>query len=263
MPMSPREKDEAMKPHGEVQLQVVEGIATVIFGHPKGNSLPGALLRTLAQRIREAGRDAEARVIVLRSLGTGSFCAGASFDELIAIQDQETGKRFFSGFAEVILAMIRAPKFVVTRVHGKVVGGGVGIVSASDLVCTTASATAKLSELGVGIGPFVVGPCIERRIGSAAFSAMTVDTDWRDAFWCETHDLFSRVYPDTEALDEGVDEIARRLAASNPEAMAALKKIFWEGTESWEEIMAERAETSGKLVLSEFTRGAIEAFKRR
>lgn len=248
---------------GTVESRVADGIAMVTFGHPKGNSLPGALLRKLARTIQEAGKNREARVILLRSLGTGPFCAGASFDELVSIWDHETGTEFFSGFAEVILAMVRAPKLVLTRVQGKVVGGGVGIVAASDLVCAASSAAARLSELSVGIGPFVVAPCIERKMGAGPFAAMTVDTEWRNANWCERHGLFSRLYPDTEALDAGVDEIVRRLAASNPEAMARLKAIFWEGTEGWEELMAGRAEISGKLVLSQFTRDAIEGFRSR
>lgn len=257
--------DDAVPPDGAgtVESRLADGIATVTFGHPKGNSLPGVLLRQLAGAIARAGNNPEARVILLRSLGTGTFCAGASFDELVSIRDQRTGTEFFSGFAEVVLAMIRAPKLVVTRVQGKVVGGGVGIVAASDLVCATSSAAARLSELSVGIGPFVVAPCIERKMGAGPFAAMTVDTEWRGSAWCERHGLFSRLYPDAEALDAGVDEIVRRLAVSNPEAMAGLKAIFWEGTEEWETLMRKRAEISGKLVLSDFTRAAIEVFRTR
>jgi methylglutaconyl-CoA hydratase len=263
VPTKSRGADGAPFGGGTLQSQVVGGVASVTFGHPKGNSLPGALLRELARSISTAGEDPEVRVIVLRSRGPGPFCAGASFDELVSIRDRATGTAFFSGFAQVILAMVRAPKLVVTRVHGKVVGGGVGIVAASDLVCAVRSAAARLSELSVGIGPFVVAPCIERKMGAGAFSAMTVDTEWRDADWCERHGLFSRLYPDPEALDTGVQEIVERLAASNPEAMARLKAVFWAGTEGWEALMRERAEISGELVLSDFTRAAIEGFKSR
>lgn len=248
---------------GHVELNVADGIATVSFQHPKGNSLPGELLSLLARRIATAGRNPDAKVIVLRSEGVGPFCAGASFDELVAIQDAQAGREFFSGFARVILAMIRAPKFVVTRVHGKVVGGGVGILSASDFTCAVETAPAKLSELAIGIGPFVVGLSIERKIGLAAFSAMSVDAEWRDAAWCERQGLYSRVYPDLPALDEGVNALSRKLAASNPEAMAELKELFWRGTEDWDRLLTERADVSGKLVLSEFTREAIARFKRR
>ncbi|MDE3128725.1 MAG: enoyl-CoA hydratase/isomerase family protein, partial [Gemmatimonadota bacterium] len=182
------------------------------------------------------------------------------FDELAAIQDAASGKDFFGGFAQVILAMIRAPKFVVTRVHGKVAGGGVGLVAASDFSMAVGAASAKLSELAVGIGPFVVGPAIERKIGLAAFSAMAVDADWRDAAWCERHGLYARVYGDPAQLDAAILSLARTLAKSNPAAMAQLKRVFWAGTEHWDRLLAERAETSGTLVLSEFTRNAIAAF---
>lgn len=255
--------ERAVPSPGDVTLNITDGIATVSFHHPKGNSLPGELLSLLAQRITAAGKDPEARVIVLRSEGAGPFCAGASFDELVAIEDAQTGREFFSGFGRVILAMIRAPRFVVTRVHGKVVGGGVGIVSASDFTCAVEAAPAKLSELAIGIGPFVVGLPIERKIGLAAFSAMSVDTDWRDAAWCERQGLYSRIYPEVSALDKGVEALARKLAGSNPEAMAELKKLFWTGTEDWDRLLAGRADVSGKLVLSEFTREAIARFKSR
>lgn len=240
-----------------------DGVAVVRFGHPKGNSLPGEVLRTLARRITEAGEDPAVRVIVLRSGGRGPFCAGASFDELVAIQDAEQGQRFFSGFAGVILAMLRAPKFVVTRVHGKTTGGGVGLVAASDYAIATQAAALKLSELEVGIGPFVVGPVIERKVGTAAFQAMAVDADWRDAHWGHTHGLYSRLVENVPELDGAVDALARRLAAFNPEAMAEIKRVAWAGTEGWDALLAERAATSGRLVLSDFTRSAIARFRAR
>ncbi|GLC27709.1 enoyl-CoA hydratase/isomerase family protein [Roseisolibacter agri] len=260
-PAAPASSEPPLPPEGAVDVQIADGIATVRFGHPKSNSLPGSLLRALAARIREVGQDPATRVIVLRSAGQGPFCAGASFDELVAIDGPERGREFFSGFAGVILAMIRAPQFVVTRVHGKTTGGGVGLVAASDYALATAGAACKLSELAVGIGPFVVGPVIEKRIGNAAFGAMSVDADWRDAAWAERHGLYARVVEDVPALDAAVDAAARRLASFNPEAMAEIKRVVWAGTEHWDELLAERAQISGRLVLSDFTRAAIAKFK--
>jgi methylglutaconyl-CoA hydratase len=202
-------------------------------------------------------------VLVLQSGGTGPFCAGASFDELTSITDTAQGQQFFRGFAGVILAMIRAPQFVISRVHGKAAGGAVGLIAASDFSMAVEKASAKLSELAVGIGPFVVGPVIEKKIGLAGFSQMAVDADWRDAAWCERHGLYARVYPDVAALDGGIDALAKTLATSNPEAMAQLKRVFWAGTEQWDTLLAERAAMSGTLVLSDFTRQAIGAFKAR
>ncbi|HKH91235.1 MAG TPA: enoyl-CoA hydratase-related protein, partial [Gemmatimonadaceae bacterium] len=187
----------------------------------------------------------------------------ASFDELVAISTEQEGQEFFSGFAEVILAMIRAPKFVLVRVHGRAAGGGVGIAAAGDYALATKTASAKLSELSVGIGPFVVGPVIERRIGGGAFAALAVDTDWRDAAWCERHGLYARVFDDVDAMDAALALLARALAASNPAAMAAMKRAFWEGTDDWDSVLAARARVSGALVLSEFTRSAIARFRTR
>lgn len=246
---------------GTVTVQIADGIATVSFHHPKGNSLPGSLLKRLAAEIAALGTNREARVIVLRSEGTGPFCAGASFDELTAISTPAAGKDFFSGFSNVILAMIRVPQFVLVRVHGKAAGGAVGLVAAGDYSFAVKSAPARLSELAIGIGPFVVGPCIEKKIGTAAFSAMAVDADWHDAEWCERHGLYSQIFDDAAAMDAAIAARAKTLAASNPEAMAKLKKIFWAGTDGWDQLLSERAAMSGTLVLSDFTRNAIAQFK--
>ena len=244
---------------GKVETKVAEGVATITFSHPKSNSLPGSLLADLAGAVRAAGENSDARVIVLRSTGTGAFCAGASFSELKAISSEAEGRAFFSGFATLILAMIRAPKFILTRVQGKAVGGGVGVVAASDYAMATEAASVKLSELAIGIGPFIVGPVIEKKVGLAAFSALAVDADWRDSAWAERHGLFASVHSDEAALDAEVAARAKMLAASNPEAMARLKKVFWGGTEGWDELLKTRTADTGKLVLSDFTRKAIAA----
>ncbi len=247
---------------GYVKMEVNEGIARIEFFHPKKNALPGALLKELAEAVRAAGKHTAARVILLRSAGDGPFCAGASFDELLAIDSFERGKEFFMGFARLILAMKKTPKFILTRVQGKVVGGGVGVVSASDYALATGRAAIKLSELALGIGPFVVGPAVERKIGPGPFQALSIDTDWRDAAWAKAHGLYAEVYESIEELDQAVEALARKLADSSPEAMARLKAVFWQGTEHWDQLLEERAEISGRLVLSEFTTKAIEAFRR-
>jgi methylglutaconyl-CoA hydratase len=256
-PFSPIESG----PDGYVRTHVSAGVGRIEFHHPKSNSLPSAVLQELAATVTAVSRTPDVRVIVLQSACSGPFCAGASFDELAAIEDREQGQRFFSGFAGVILAMIRAPQFVVTRVHGKAAGGAVGLIAASDFAVAVEKASAKLSELAVGIGPFVVGPVIEKKIGLASFSQMAVDADWRDAAWCERRGLYAKVVPDVAALDSAVDAQAATLAAANPDAMAMMKQVFWAGTESWDALLAERAGMSGTLVLSEFTRRAISSFK--
>ena len=248
---------------GDVAVTIADGIGTIRFSHPKSNSLPGALLRRLADAIAWLGKDPAARVIVLRSEGSGPFCAGASFDELISVGSVEEGEEFFSGFAKVILAMIRAPKFVLVRVHGRTAGGGVGIAAAGDYTFAVRGASAKLSELAVGIGPFVVGPVIERRIGNGPYAAMSVDADWRDGEWCERHGLYARLFDDVAQMDAAINALAGTLAASNPAAMESMKRVFWAGTEQWDQLLADRGRISGTLVLSEFTRSAIAKFKSR
>jgi methylglutaconyl-CoA hydratase len=252
-----------LAPGGSVSSYTADGITDVCFGHPKSNSLPSNVLRLLAEAITAAEANTASHVVVLRSYGTGAFCAGASFDELSAIRDAASGKEFFMGFARVILAMTQCHKPIVTRVQGKVVGGGVGLVAASDCAIATPNASLRLSELAVGIGPFVVGPAIEHKTGPGAFGAMAIDADWRDAQWGERHGLYARVTDDAESLDRTVDELARRLAAANPEAVARIKRIAWSGTDNWPRLLEERAAMSGTLVLSDYTRNAIAEFSAR
>lgn len=247
---------------GNAFVEITNGVARVTFSHPKSNALPGQLLGDLAQEFDALAKAEDVRVIVLQSEGS-SFCAGASFDEFRSIQNAQQGKEFFSGFARLILAMIRCPQFVLGRVHGKAAGGGIGMIAACDYAFAVETASVRLSELALGIGPFIVGPVIERRVGSGPFAAMAIDTDWRDAAWCERHGLFSRVFDTMHALDAVLTVTANRLAASNPEAMARLKRTFWSGTEHWETLLFERASLSGELVLSEYTRRAIAAFDAR
>lgn len=250
---------------GHVDYTVSEkGIAKIEFGHPMSNSLPGKILQKLAETITSLGQDDSVKVIVLTSAGEKAFCAGASFDELISINDLEVGKKFFSGFASVINACRKCPKFIIGRVHGKAVGGGVGVASAVDYCFATKFADVKLSELAVGIGPFVVGPAVERKIGLSAMSDLAINaTEWRSADWAKRKGLFTDVYDSSEEMDEEIEKLANKLAGSNPEAMAMLKSIFWQGTEHWDTLLAERAAMSGKLVLSEFTVNAINAFKKK
>lgn len=250
---------------GHVEYTIAEsGIATIEFGHPLSNSLPGKILQKLADTITELGQNKEVTVIVLRSSGEKAFCAGASFDELISIKDLETGKQFFSGFAKVINACRKAPKFIIGRVHGRAVGGGVGIASAVDYCLATKYAEVKLSELAVGIGPFVVGPAVERKVGLSAMSELAINaTEWRSAEWAQKKGLYTDVFESAEEMDAEIEALANRLAKSNPEAMAMLKQIFWQGTENWDQLLAERAGMSGHLVLSDFTINAINQFKKK
>ncbi|MDH5353713.1 MAG: enoyl-CoA hydratase/isomerase family protein [Gammaproteobacteria bacterium] len=236
--------------------------ASIEFFHPAQNSLPAAVLGQLADAITEAGNNAAVKVIILKSGGDRTFCAGASFNELMQINDAEAGLGFFSGFANVINAMRLCPKFIVGRVQGKVVGGGVGLAAATDYCMATQHASIKLSELTVGIGPFVVGPAVERKLGLSAMSQIAIDADsFYDANWAMEHGLYASVYDSVEALDEAVRSFTDKLASYNPEAMLEMKRTFWRGTENWGELLAERAAISGRLVLSEFTRQQLSKYK--
>jgi len=248
--------------NGYVKSELHNGVATIEFHHPQSNSLPLRILDELAQAIHRAGNDDDTKLVILCSAGERVFCSGASFDELAAIQTAEQGLQFFSGFAHVINAMRTCPKFIIARIHGKCVGGGVGLVAAADYVIASELAEIKLSELAIGIGPFVVGPAVERKIGVAAFTQLAIDAGmWRSAQWAGRKGLFAEVHPTVDGMDEAILKLTNTLLHSSPAAMAEMKKIFWKGTENWDHLLLERAAISGKLVLSSFTKNAIEKFK--
>lgn len=249
---------------GSVRTSIENHIATIAFYHPAHNSLPGKLLGELRNAIEQAGQNEEVKVIILRSAGDRTFCAGASFDELIAIDNLSVGKTFFMGFANVINACRKCPKLIIGRVQGKAVGGGVGLAAATDYCFATKYAAVKLSELAVGIGPFVVGPAVERKLGNANMTQLAYNaTEWRSAEWAQQRGLYASIYDSVEEMDTAISELAGKLAKSNPEAMTLMKKAFWTGTENWDELLAERAAISGQLVLSDFTRNAIQKFKNK
>lgn len=247
--------------NGYVKVETHNGVTTIEFFHPQSNSLPAKILEDLAQEIHAAGVDDGTKAIILRSGGDRAFCAGASFNELLAIKNEKQGRDFFIGFANVINAMRKCPKFIIGRVQGNCVGGGVGIAASVDYCIAVETAQAKLSELAIGIGPFVVGPAVERKIGTSPFTQLAIDTTmWRNSDWAKRKGLFAEVHPSAEGMDESISRLANMLAHSSPVAMAEMKKMFWKGTEHWDELLRERAAISGRLVCSEFTRTAIQKF---
>jgi len=251
--------------NGNVSLTITDdGIATISFYHPAQNSLPAALLKELAESITLAGADAKTHIIILKSEGDRTFCAGASFDELLQIKDKQAGAVFFSGFANVINACRKSPKIIIARVQGKAVGGGVGIAAAADYCLATETASIKLSELAIGIGPFVISPAVTRKIGLPAFSQLTIRaTDFQTAQWAQEKGLYNEVYPDIPALDDALSTLSQKLASYHPDALTGLKQILWEGTENWDQLLKDRAAISGELVLSEFTQHALHSFLKK
>ncbi|MCH3881186.1 MULTISPECIES: enoyl-CoA hydratase/isomerase family protein [Tenacibaculum] len=249
--------------NGSLYTDIQNNIATVEFGHPASNSFPSELLDRLTKELNVLSENETVSVIVLKSEGDRAFCAGASFDELVAISNLEEGKAFFSGFANVINAMRNCSKLIIGRVQGKTVGGGVGLAAACDYVLATEHASIKLSEFTIGIGPFVIAPAVERKIGVSGLAELTIDaTSWKTAYWAKDKGLYAKVLENTSELDKEVDLLAEKLASYNPEALSAMKKALWLGTENWNNLLIERAEMSGKLVLSEFTKNALNKFKK-
>lgn len=249
--------------NGSLYTNSQNKIATVEFYHPASNSLPTELLNRLAKAFNELSNNNEVQVIILKSEKEGAFCAGASFNELVAITNLEEGKRFFSGFANVINAMRKCSKLIIGRIQGKTVGGGVGLAAACDYCFATEKAYIKLSEFTIGIGPFVIAPAVKRKMGIAALSELTLDaTHWKTAYWAQQKGLFARVFETIKDMDVAVDDLALKLSNYNQEALNEMKKVLWENTNNWDKLLLERAEISGKLVLSEFTKKALLKFKK-
>ncbi len=244
-----------------VNTHTVNGLTTIEFFHPAQNSMPGQQLARLREAVLEAGKDENTRVILLKSAGDRSFCAGASFTELASIRDMESSKKFFMGFAGVINAIRTCGKLVIGRIHGKAVGGGVGLASACDYTFATQHASVRLSELAVGIGPFVIGPAVERKVGSASFSQMALTPEiWQSAIYAQQKGLYQEVFEDIAVMDEGISVFTQKLLTYHPAALNELKSVFWQGTENWDQLLEERAAISGRLLLSDFSRQAIDSF---
>ena len=249
--------------NGSLYTNIENKIATVEFGHPASNSFPSVLLDRLEKEINKLSDDDDVNIILLRSEGEKAFCAGASFDELIEIEDLQTGKEFFLGFANVINAMRKCKKLIIGRVQGKTVGGGVGLVSACDYALATDAAAVKLSELSIGIGPFVIAPAVERKMGVDALAEMSLAAhEWKNAYWAKEKGLYAKVYESIKELDEEIEVFTEKLASYNPQALVEMKKILWKDTDHWTELLEERAAISGELVLSDFTKNALSKFKK-
>ena len=251
-----------MEPY--VNLNIKKSIATIDFFHPQSNSLPSNLLNKIADTINQVSIKEDVKVVILKSSGDRAFCAGASFDELLQIKDTNMGKEFFSGFAKIINAARKCPKFIIGRVQGKTVGGGVGMAASVDYCYATKFASIKLSELSIGIGPFVVGPPIERKIGLSAFSQLAINaTEWHDANWAREKGLFFEVHETIESMDDAISNLASKLSLSNPDSMRELKEVMWAGTNNWDDLLYERAAISGKRVLSDFTKKTLAKLKNK
>lgn len=249
--------------NGSLYTKIQNKTATVEFGHPASNSFPSELLQRLSDELNSLSHNNEVNVIILKSEGEKAFCAGASFDELLEVDDYEKGARFFSGFANVINAMRTCSKLIIGRIHGKAVGGGVGLAAACDYAMATENSAVKLSEFTIGIGPFVIAPAVERKMGKAALAEMTIAADeWKNAYWAQEKGLYAKVFENTADLDKEIDILSTKLAGYNPEALEAMKKILWKGTDDWSTLLAENAKISGRLVLSEATKTALAKFKK-
>lgn len=248
---------------GSIHTHIANNIAKITFSHPASNSFPSTLLQQLTDEFHLLNKNDAVTIIILQSDGTGAFCAGASFDELIAISSYEEGSKFFSGFANVINAMRKCSKLIIGRIHGKAVGGGVGLAAACDYTFATQKSDIKLSEIAIGIGPFVIEPVVSRKIGKMALAEMTLTpTLWKSANWAKEKELFTEVFDTIEELDDRLESYTNELAQFNKDALAEMKKVLWEGTDNWDSLLYERAAISGRLVLSSFTKKALEKFKK-
>lgn len=248
--------------NGTLITRIENKIATIEFGHPASNSFPSDLLNRLTNELHNLSQNPAVSMIVLKSSGSAAFCAGASFDELLAVSNLDEATKFFSGFANVLNAMRCCSKIIIGRIHGKAVGGGVGIAAACDYALATIESSIKLSELAIGIGPFVIEPAVSRKIGKSATTEMTLEAEWKTASWANQKGLYAKVFKTHEELDIEITAFANKLATYNPEALFEMKKVFWQGTENWDTLLYERAEISGKLVLSVFSRKALNQFKK-
>jgi methylglutaconyl-CoA hydratase len=234
-----------------IKYEIKEHCAVIEFYHPAHNSMSMKLLKSMAELFDDLNDVKDIKCILLTSAGKGSFCAGANFEELKSIKNESEGLHFFSGFGNVINSMRRCTKLVIGRIHGKAVGGGVGLISACDIAFGTVNTSIRLSELAIGIGPFVIAPAVIRKTGIAAFSDLSFNPlEWKSADWAQNHGLFSKVFENTEGLDDHIKSYVDCISSFSIDAIAENKKLLWEGTENWHQLLLDRAAISGKLILN-------------
>lgn len=243
---------------GNVQLEKNKKIGRIKFFHPKGNSLPSNLLDELVQAFEKSEKDPDIRVIVLESKGN-SFCAGASLKELKKLKNIDETTSFFMGFADLLNTIRKMSKFVLAKVHGKVVGGGVGLVAVCDYAFATNAALIKLSELSIGLGPYVIEPAVSRKIGTTAFTQLSLDSaEWKSAQWGLENGLYAKCVTDKKALDQTVINNAERLSNYDQQSLRHLRKLHWKDTNNWESLLPKNAKITAKLALSDFTQNKIK-----
>ena len=247
-----------------VYTSVENNVAIIEFSSEQANALSMDLLHRLAKELDVASVNDSVKVVLLKSAGEKTFCAGAFFDELVKVDSLESGKVFFSGFASVLNAIRNCSKPVIGRAQGKAVGGGVGILATCDYVFATEQASIRLPELSIGIGPFVIAPAVERKIGIGALSELSFSPDqWKNAYWAQQKGLIARVYETAKEMDEAIDHFLVTLLKSNPQALSEMKRVTWQHTEHWERELIDNAAISGRLVLSEQTRLMLEKLKNK
>ncbi len=229
------------------------------FGNPAGNSLPSPLLKAFKAGLIALEKDSNVRVIVIQSFGDRAFCGGASLAEMKTLQTLEEATAFFMGIADLINTLRSLSKFVIGRVHGKVVGGGVGLVAACDYVLANRTAQIKLSELSIGIGPYVIEPVVSRKIGGTAFAQLSLDAhQWKSATWAEDKGLYNALFETQVELDLAVKTNAERFASYPEKAVKTLRKLHWKETEHWDKLLPKNAAITGELALQEATQNILK-----
>jgi len=245
---------------GNITYTVDNHVAIVFFETESHNSLTLENLKTLADYFNKASEDKNVKIVLLKS-GGKTFCAGANFNQLLSIENFEDGKAFFMGFGNLILAIKKCDKIVVGRIHGKAIGGGVGLTAACDFTIASEFATIRLSELNIGLGPLVIGPMVERKLGLSGLSALSLNPkEWKTAYWAQQKGLFNEVFQTQIQADAYLATYIESMTNTSLQAMTIVKKMLWENTENWDELLESRAEQSAKLLLTRECKSEIAKF---
>jgi methylglutaconyl-CoA hydratase len=242
---------------GFINYNIKDSVLHLEFGHPLGNSLPSNLLSGLKNSITTASTDDSIKVILLKSSGN-SFCGGASFNELVKIDNLEDATEFFMGFANLMLAIKECPKPVVAKVHGKSVGGGLGIIAASDWAIGTEKSSIRLSEISIGIGPFTIGPVLVRKIGVGNFQRLSLSADWIDSNWGLNSGLFQEIC-NSDALETVTESRIEHFKKLDPISFAENKKLMWSFSDITEDSLRVKASNVSKLLLNQNTQSILKS----
>lgn len=237
-------------------------VARVWLNRPEAhNAIAYDLGAELAASLHALAHDEGVRVVVLGGRGP-SFCAGADIGAMKAMASASFEQSLADAekLAGIFAALGDFPKPVVGRIHGNVLGGGVGFVCGCDIAVASDDARFGLTEVRLGIIPGIISPYVIRRLGDRNARELMLTGERFDAAAALRVGLVHHVVPAAQ-LDAKVDERVGELLKGGPEAQRRIKRVLelWADS-TWEEYLASLPRTLAEVRSGDEAREGLAAF---